>query len=265
MFPFFEIFSLRIYTFWFSITIIFFLFYRMLKKLSTRFNYDFDVFRTNILWFFISTFTFSRLFYVLSQWNDMKFIKKPFEFFIMSDYNFSLFWAIFWFFVVLYLNLKIKRENIIKYIDWVVLAFSFVLVLWYIWAFLWWQIYGNPTNIWIELEYSNSNSLVPYTVPIFPLPIVYSILSFFLFSTLYILKMYIKTKGFIWYVWLSAFASITLIFEFFSWKDDIFSVNFFLNFNQICSIILLIFVWRILYNMIKLASYEGPLNIFSKD
>lgn len=265
MFPFFEIFSIRIYTFWFSITLMFFLFYRMLKKLSSRLNYDFDIFRKNILWFFISTFLFSRLFYVLSQWNDMKFIKEPLEFFIMSDYNFSLYWAIFWFFLVLYINLKIKKDNIIKYLDWIVLAFTFVLVLWYIWAFLWGQIYWSPTNIWIELKYSNSNSLVPYTVPIFPLAIIYSILSFLLFSTLYILKMYIKTKGFIWYIWLWAFASISLIFEFFSWKDDIFSVNFFLNFNQICAIILLFFIWRILYNMVKLASFEWTLNIFDKD
>jgi hypothetical protein len=66
-------------------------------------------------------------------------------------------------------------------------------------------------------------------------------------------------------LWLSAFASISLIFEFFSWKDDIFSVNFFINFNQICAIILLVFVWRILFNMVKLASFEWPLNIFYKN
>jgi hypothetical protein len=107
--------------------------------------------------------------------------------------------------------------------------------------------------------------LVPFTVPIFPLPIIYSILSFLLFSSLYILKMYIKTKWFIWYLGLGAFASISLIFEFFSWKDDIFSVKFFLNFNQICAIILLFFVWRILYNMVKIASFEGTMNIFDKE
>jgi len=195
----------------------------------------------------------------------MKFIKHPYEFFIMSDYNFSLYWAIFGFFLILAINLKLRKENILKYIDWVVLSFVFVLVLGYIGAFLWWQVYGSPTNLWIELKYSNSNSLVPFTVPIFPLPIIYSILSFLLFSSLYILKMYIKTKWFIWYLGLSAFASITLIFEFFSWKDDIFSVKFFINFNQICAIILLIFVWKILYNMIKIASFEGSMNIFDKE
>ncbi|NDK08519.1 hypothetical protein EOM39_04725 [Candidatus Gracilibacteria bacterium] len=265
MFPFFEIFSVRIYTFGFSITLMFFLFYRMLQKLSKKFNYDFDIFKANILWFFISTFIFSRLFYVLSQWNDMKFIKKPFEFFIMSDYNFSLYGAIFGFFLVLLINLKIKKESIIKYLDGVVLAFTFVLVLGYIGSLLGGQIYGKPTNLGIEIKYDNSSSLVPYTVPIFPLPIIYSILSFGIFSSLYILKMYIKTKGFIGYLGLSAFACVTLIFEFFSGKDDIFSVNFFLNFNQICSLILIGFVGRILYNMVKMASFEGTLNIFEKE
>jgi len=264
MYPFFEIFWLRIYTFWFTIIPIFFLFYRMLKKLSKRFNYDFDLFRSNILIFFFSTFIFSRLFYIISQWNDMKFIKKMFEFFIMSDYNFSLYWAIFWFFLVLIVYLKFRKESILKYIDWIVLAFTFVLFIWYIWAFLWWQVYWMPTNFWIEIQYANSNSLVPFTVPIFPLPIIYSIFSFLLFSSLYILKMYVKTKWFIWYLWLGIFASLSLILEFFSWKSDIISTNFFLNFNQICAIILLCFVWKILYNMLKIATSEWPLNIFEK-
>lgn len=265
MYPFFEIFSARIYTFWFTITITFFLFYWMLKKLSVKFSYDFSIFRVNILWIFLSTFIFSRLFYVISQWHDMKFIKSPFEFFIMSDYNFSLYWAIFWFFMILLLNLRLKKESIIKYIDWVVLAFIFILFIWYIGALLWGQVYWRPTNIWFEIAYNNSNSLVPFTVPIFPLPIIYSIISFFLFSTLYILKMYIKTKWFIWYLGLWAFACMTLIFEFFSGKDDLFSVNIFLNFNQVCSIILLFFVGRILYSMVKMASYEWNVHIIDKE
>lgn len=255
----------RVYTFWITITITFFLFYFMLKKLSVKFSYDFDLFKSNILLFFLSTFIFSRLFYVLSQWSDMKFIKSPFEFFIMSDYNFSLYWALFGFFMMLFINLRIRKENIIKYLDWVVLSFVFVLFVWYIWAFLWWQIYGRPTNLGIEIAYNNSNSLVPFTVPIFPLPIIYAILSFFIFSSLYIIKMYIKTRWFIWYWWLGVFATMNLVFEFFSWKDDFFSVKFFLNFNQICSIILLIFVWRVLFNMVKMASYEWNIHIIDKD
>lgn len=266
MYPFLlEISSFRIYTFWVTITITFFLFYFMLRKLSNKFLFDFDLFKSNILWFFLSTFIFSRLFYVLAQWSDMKFIKSPFEFFIMSDYNFSLYWAMFWFFLVLFINLRIRRENIIKYLDWVVLSFLFVLFIWYIGAFFWWQVYWKPTNLWIEIAYNNSNSLVPFTVPIFPLPIIYAILSFLLFSSLYIIKMYIKTRGFIWYWWLWVFATMSLVFEFFSWKDDFFSVKFFLNFNQICSIILLVFAWRVLYNMIKIASYEWIKHIVDKE
>lgn len=260
MYPFFEISGFRIYLFWFTFIIIFFLFYWMLRKLSSRFNYDFELYRANIFWFFISTFIFSRIFYIISQWNDMKFIKKPFEFFIMSDYNFSLYWAIFWFFLVLLLNLKLRKESIIKYVDWLILSFYFVLFIGYIWAFLWWQVYWKPTNLWIEVSYNNSNSFVPYTVPIFPLPIIYAIISFIVFSFLYILKMYIKTKWFVWYLWLGIFASITLVLEFFSWKSDIFS-QFPFNFNQVCALFLLFFTWRILFQMIRRASSEWPTNI----
>jgi prolipoprotein diacylglyceryltransferase len=63
----------------------------MLKKLSTKYSYDVSIFVNNILWYFLSVFFFSRLFYVISKWNDLKYINNPAEFFIMSDYNFSLF------------------------------------------------------------------------------------------------------------------------------------------------------------------------------
>ncbi len=261
LYPFLEFFSVKLYTFGFTLSITFFLFIWMLKKLSWRFNYDFNLFKDNVLYFFISIFVFSRLFYVLAQWNDMKFIKNPFEFFIMSDYNFSLFWALFGFLLLLLINLKFRKENITKYLDWVVLSFLFVAFIWYIGALFWWQIYWKPTNLWIEIIYTNSFSQVPYTVPIFPLPIVYAVLTFLLFSILYILKMYIKTKWLVWYLWLWIFACLNLILEFFSWKDDFFSVNFFINFNQFCSLILLFFVWRILYWTVKNASFEWIINI----
>ncbi|USN57922.1 MAG: hypothetical protein H6767_06250 [Candidatus Peribacteria bacterium] len=96
MFPFFEpISGVIIYTFGLTLTICFFMFLWMLRKLSGRFGYDFSFFTTNIVWYFLSVFFFSRLFYVIAKWNDMKYIKDPFQFFIMSDYNFSLFGAIF--------------------------------------------------------------------------------------------------------------------------------------------------------------------------
>ncbi len=191
MIPFFDIFNwFFIYTFWLTLSICFFLFLRMLKKLSYRYSYNFSFFLNNILWYFISVFIFSRLFFILSKWKDMKFIKDPFEFFIMSDYNFSLFGAIFWFFIVFLITLKLEKSKIINYLDGVVVSFLFVLIIWYIWAFLWWQVYWNEisdnlSSIWILYTHPFSN--VPYEVPIFPLAIVYSISFFILFSSLYII------------------------------------------------------------------------------
>lgn len=242
MFPFFTLSdTLIVYTFWLTLTIAFFLFLWMLKKLSLRFSYDFLLFRQNIIWFFLSVFVFSRLFYVVFKWNDLKYIKDPVEFFIMSDYNFSLFWALFWFFLILFINVKLGKESILKYLDGVVLSFFFVLFIGYIGSFLWGQVYGRETHIWIEILYTNPFTPVPFQVPIFPLPIVYAILFFIIFSVLYILSLYIHIRWFLWYIGLIAFSSILLIFEFFSWKFDILKVNVpFLNLNQVFAIVLLV-------------------------
>ncbi len=263
MLPYFKFFWIKIYTFWFTLIIIFFLFYWMLRKLSIRNKFDFEIFRTNIFWFFISTFLFSRIFYVISQWNDAKFINWPIEFFFTLDYNFSLYWAIFWFFLILFIILKSRKENIIKYIDWIILSFYFVLFVWFFWAFLWWQVYWIPTNFWIEISYWSA-WLIPYYVPIFPLPIVYTIISFLIFCILYIMKMFIKTNWLIWYLWLWLLAIMTIILEFFNWKSDILN-NFIFNFNQICAIFVLIFSWLILKNILRRSKFEWTTNILDKE
>lgn len=67
------------------------LFLWMIRKLAARCNYNHQIFTKNVLWLFLGTFIASRLFYIIGRWNDMKFIKDPVEFFIMDEYNFSLF------------------------------------------------------------------------------------------------------------------------------------------------------------------------------
>lgn len=250
MFPFFEIYNwFIVYSFWLTLTICFFLFLWKLKKMSFRFSFNFSFFLNNILWYFLSVFIFSRLFYVVSKWNDMKFIKDPFEFFIMSDYNFSLFWWIVWFMLVFLLNIKLEKSKIIQYIDWVVLSFLFVVFIWYIWAFFWWQVYGKETHFWIELLYTHPFSNIPYEVPIFPLPIVYSVLYFILFSVLYSLSLVVNIKWLIWYTWLILFSLILFIFEFFNWEYDIFKIFMNINLNQIWAIILMLISWYWLYTV----------------
>jgi len=258
LFPFFEILSwIRIYSFGLTLTICFFLFLWMLHKLSKRFHYDTSFFTKNIVWYLMSIFIFSRLFYVIWKWNDLKYIRNPIDFFIMNDYNFSLFWAIFWFFIVLIINLKLRKEfqlpskwKITEYIDGVVLSFIFILIIGFIWAFLWWQVYGRETHIGIEIMYNHPFTPVPFQVPIFPLPIVYAISFFLLFSTLYISSMFVKIRWFIWYVGLIAFASILLIFEFFSWKYDILKDSTFISFPQVFSMVLIVICGYKLYQIL---------------
>jgi len=244
MFPYIDVYWwFQIYFFGISIVLSFFLFFWMFKKLSVRFSYE-DTFVTNsILWYFVSTFFFSRLFYVISRWKDMQHIKNPFDFFIMSDYYFSLFWAIFWFLLVLIFNTRLFHKDIKPYIDWTVISFLFVATIWYIWAFFWGQVYWKITSFWIEIPYNNTISIVPLSWDLFPLPIVYSILTFILFSVLYILSMYVKVRGLLWYIGLWIFSALVLFFDFYSWKTDVFKTAYNFNISQISSIILLIFVF----------------------
>ncbi len=253
MFPFLEPINwFIIYTFGLTLSICFFLFLWMLKKLSIKIGYDYLIFQKNILWYFLSVFFFSRLFYVIWKWNDLKYIKDPFEFFIMTDYNFSLSWAIIWFLLVLYITLKIRKEKLNNFIDWVVISFFFILFIAYIWALLWWQIYGKETFYGIEISYNHPFTPVPFPVPIFPLPIIYSILFFILFSISYISSMYIHIKWIIWYVWLITMSSLFLIFEFFNWQVDIFKYSIWINLMQTFSIFLIIFSWYRLLKILKI-------------
>lgn len=241
MLPFFELFTnFKIYTFGLTLTICFFSALWMLKKLSKRYALDMNIFTNNILWYFFWVFIFSRLFYIIWKWNDIKYIQNPFDFFITSDYNFSLVWAIFGFVLVFLMHLKARKENINKYIDPLVITFIFVLTIGFIGAFLGWQVYGKNTQIGIEILYTHSHTPVPYQVPVFPLPLIYTGLYFILFCVLYIGSMYVHIKWIIWYFWLIIFSCILLIFEFFSWKTDILFNHTNINITQLFSILLII-------------------------
>ncbi len=252
MYPFFEIFDgFLIYTFWLTLSVCFFLFIWMLRKLSSRFWYDFTIFRDNLLWFFLGTFFFSRLFYVFAKWDSLGYIRDPFEFFIMSDYNFSLFWAIFWFFAVLFLCLKLSKENLIKYIDGVTLSFLFITIIGFIGAFFGGQVYGSETSIWIEIMYSHPFSPVPSEVPVFPLPIVYTIFMFIIFSAMYILSLFVHIKGFVGYAWMISFFAITLILEWLSGKYDILRHNHSFNLNQVYALLMIGYLGYEFYKLLQ--------------
>ncbi len=225
----------------------------MLKKLSLKFWFDYLIFQKNILWYFLSVFFISRLFYVVWKWHDLKYIKNTFEFFVMNDYNFSLVGAITWFFLVLFITMRIRKERLDNFIDWLTISLLFILSFGFIWALLWWQVYGRETTIWIEILYTHPFTPIPFQVPIFPLPIIYSILFFILFSVSYISYMYVHIKWLIWYVWLIAMSCVFLIFEYFSWKYDIFKDSIWINMTQTFSLFLIIFAG---YRLLKILKFN---------
>jgi len=265
MYPFFDINWFLIYTFWLSLMISFFAFFWMLNKLGTKNSIDTRIFSHNIIWYFLSVFFFSRLFYVIARWSDLKFIENPMQFFIMSDYNFSLFWALLWFFIVLSINLSLKKEKVEKYVDSLVLSFLFILSIGFIWALLWGQVYWVSTDFWIEISYNHPFSLAP-SGELFPLPAIYAISFFLLFSALYILSMFIKIRWFIGYLGLLLFSAIVIIFENFSWKFDIVSDNIeYLNMNQLLAIFLVFYSLYKLYIVSKIASKDTTVVIDKND
>lgn len=252
MYPFFEPFPwLHIYTFWLSLTICFFLFLWMVKRLSHRFGVNDSFFFNKILWYFLSVFIFSRLFYIIGHWGDLKYINNPVEFFLMNDYNFSLIWAFFWFFLILYWSVISNGLRSAKYVDVSILSFLFASVMWYVGAFLWGQVYGRETNFWIEILYSNPFSKVPYEVPIFPLALVYALVFFVLFSVLYMLAMFISVRWVIGYIWLIMIGGVFLTLENFSGKSDYFEPIFFINFNQVWALAFILIGIYGLYRIYK--------------
>jgi prolipoprotein diacylglyceryltransferase len=262
LFPFFEIFpGFFVYSFGITLTICFFAFVWNLQRLAKRFWYSFSFFTQNILWFFLSIFFFSRVFYIVWKWQDMKFIQDPLQFFLMNEYSFSIFGAIFWFLVVLWILTRLERSSITRYIDGVVLSFLFVLVLGYIGSLFGGQVYGKPTDLGIEISYTNSYTQVEYQVPIFPLPIIYAFISFLIFSWLSILSLFLHMKGFIGYMGLILFSIMILIFESFSWKQDIISVSSIFNLPQIFSFILLAWSSYGFYTIFKDKAVTAPDSI----
>lgn len=238
MYPYIEIFWVFIYTFGLTLCVCFFLFLWNLKRLAKRFGYSFSFFSQNILWYFLSVFFFSRLFYVVSRWSDMKFIKNPFEFFIMNDFNFSLFGAIFGFLLTTYILTRAEKSSMKRYIDGIVLSFLFIITLGYFWALFGGQVYGKETMYGIEISYQHHSANVPFQVPIFPLPILYSLLSFLLFSWMYILSLFVHVRGFVGYLGIVIFSALVIILESFSGKQDILSVTSIFNLPQVFALIL---------------------------
>lgn len=253
MYPQIEILGVTIYTFGLALSISFILFFFMLYKLSEKFGINANFFLGNVLWFFLSMFVFSRLFYIIAEWRDFQFLwsRGVLKFFLMSDYNFSLMGGILGFMVVLLFQLKRFKISARKYIDAIVLAFLFASIIGFIGAFFGGQIYGRPTDSFMGIAATSDVSNTPYTSPMFPLALLYSFVSFFLFFCLYLIRKFTKIEGLVGYIGILLFAIVLFSAEFYSGGTDIFKAYIFFNLNQIGAVLLFILGVYGLYKIYK--------------
>jgi len=211
----------------------------MLKKMSKKTGVNQNFFAGNALLFVVSTFLFSRLFFVIVEWRDYKYLIEDrfINFFLMTDYNFSFIGGVFGFMLVLFYKIYRYQQTHEKYLDVVVMAFFFAAIIWYFSALFWWQIYGRPTSLPVGIVYQGDNMNIPYTTAVIPLALIYSFLSFVTFTILYIAKELFRIPGFIGYMGIGMFSVFLLIGEFFSGTEDIFRITLGVNLTQVGSII----------------------------
>lgn len=253
MYPQIEIFSITIYTFGLALSVSFILFFFMLYKLSEKFGINANFFLGNVLSFFLSTFIFSRFFYIIAEWRDFQFLWSQgiLNFLLMSDYNFSLMGGVFGFMLVLLFQLKRFKISSRKYIDAIVLAFLFASIIGFVGAFFGGQIYGRPTDSFMGIASTNDMSNTPYTSPMFPLALLYSFVSFTLFFCLYLVRKFTKIEGLVGYLGILLFSIILFSAEFYSGGTDIFRAYVFFNLNQIGAALLFLLGARGLYRIYK--------------
>ena len=245
MYPQFELpYGITLYTFGLSLSVAFLLFFWMLNKLSKKYGINANFFIGNAFPLFLSSFLFSRLFNLLSEWRD--FVSDGFvRFFFTSGYDFSLAGGVFGFFLVLFFRLNRHKLAPGKYLDAVIVAFFFAGVIAYMGAFFGGQIYGKPTYLPFGITYTDPESVNPYTSPVIPLALIYALFSFVFFVILYIAReTFVKIEGLVAYVGMTAFSSVLLVAEFWNGAEDSVKSVFFLNLTQIMAVILIFYSIR---------------------
>lgn len=140
MYPTIEILDVKFYTFGVIIACTWLLFFVLLHRFSIQRGIIKPIF-SDILSFTLSIFFFSRVFHILTDWLDEKFIlMELFDgkfveflklFFIPQNYLFSLFGAIIGFILIFVIKTHNNKKDRGRYIDAITLAFLFSSLLGY--------------------------------------------------------------------------------------------------------------------------------------
>ncbi len=247
-----------IYTFWVGLVLSWGIFFTLLHHFSIRKGINKPIF-TDIVSFTLSIFFSSRIFYILSEWREEKFIFKDLaegkgfwhflhQFFITDNYSISLAWGIIGFFIVFFIKTWHRKKDRTGYLDIVVYAFLITAVVWYIGATLGGQIYGIPFNSPFSILYTEKNSIVPFQNPLFPLPIIYAIISGGIYWLLHKLSLkHELPSGFVGYMGMWLYGTLLFLWEFLNGSDDIIRSFIHININQLIALFLIgyAFVWFI--------------------
>ncbi len=233
------------------------IFFWLLHKYSTEHGLSKNIFG-DIMSYTLTIFLFWRIFYLLSDWRNEKYIFINLiewgwildfihRFFITENYDLSLAWCIIGFLVIFAWKIYNARVNIKKSIDIISRSFFWAAIVWYTGALLWGQIYGIPFDSIFSILYTNKNSIVPIGSARFPLPSMYIVLS--LVWALIIEKLYKTIKlpdGFIGYVGFWFYGACLFLFEFLSGSADMFEAYPpYISINQLLGLGFIIFslIW----------------------
>ena len=252
MYPTIEILNVTIYTFGTLMACTWILFFILLHKFSLERGVIRPIF-TNIIPFTLAIFFFARIFHIMSDWLNEKFIFMELLsgniwwflhlFFIPQKYMFSLFGAVFGFILIFLIKTHSLKKDRLRYIDAIFFAFIYSSILGYIASLLGGQVYGIPFHSLASITYTHIDSIVKDKAPLFPLAILYVILTV---GIIIGITRWAKGKnlpdGFIGYIGIWAYSLMIVIGEFLSGsRKDMFYDYFHLSLTQIGALLGLIF------------------------
>ena len=262
MYPTFELLAVRFYTFGIIIACTWLLFFVLLHRFSLQKGILRPIF-SDIFTFTLSIFFFSRIFHIMRDWLDEKFILielfdgKIVEFlklfFIPQNYLFSLFGAIVGFILIFTIKTHAMRKERGRYFDAIMLAFLFSCLLWYFGSLLGGQVYGISFSSPISITYNHIDTIVKDRAPLFPLAFFYIIIiSGILFGIRRFSSKKILPDGLIGYISIGAFSLMIFLGEFLDGaREDIFYDFFSLSLNQLWALLGLIFAILWLLRLIQ--------------
>lgn len=240
--------TIDIYTFGVGLVIAWIVFFVSLHQFAIRKGLGKHAF-TDIVTFTFSIFFSSRIFYIITEWREEKFIFQDLfegrglgrflhQFFVTDNYNLSLAGGIIGFFLVFLIKMWGKKKEV--HLDIIVFSFLLAAAVGYTGALLGGQIYGIPFNSMFSILYDNKNSIVPFQNPLFPLPVFYIFATGGLYWYLHRLSgKNALPDGFVGYMGMGIYGVILFIFEFLNGSTDMIQSSLLINMTQLVGLFLI--------------------------